>query len=52
MDVKDFVCVQIGASYRMCDSTLKDIGIARSEIESIVRKPDDPTRHDHLKKAA
>ena len=34
------------------DSTLKDIGIARSEIESIVRKPNDPTRHQHLKKAA
>lgn len=34
------------------DCTLKDIGIARSEIDSIVRKPDDPTRHGHLKKAA
>jgi len=34
------------------DCTLKDIGIARSEIESIVRKPNDPTRHEHLKKAA
>ena len=34
------------------DHTLKDIGIARTEIESIVRKPNDPTRHDHFKKAA
>ena len=34
------------------DGTLKDIGLRRSEIESIVRKPQDPTRHEHLKKAA
>ena len=34
------------------DGALKDIGIARTEIESLVRKPNDPTRREHLKKAA